>query len=513
MSYGNHTASRIREEVYQRHYLGQAARKKWREFLVAELERLRREREEAERREKEAETREDIFHRAGRTLIELQFLLPSVGVCEKLAADLARSREELAAVDTRSFRELQEKRDALARQIRGAEAEINRFHENLGGQLRAAAACREELEELRVSLEEKEEGIRSFGRDHPLEIGECESSAEKQLEKNSIQDLANSYESTLKGYRTRVDNLKKEYQNLAQAYDREFNALLSLEPSENDEAERLLKRLETSELPEYREKIARARQDAEKEFKDHFIARLNELIEEARESFREINEILRSLSFGRDQYHFSLEERNDRKGQIEIIRKAAAIPSQEDTLFSQLNDPAELKAAQDLFERILNANLDSPELRSICDYRTYFRYDIKIKETDVVDPATGKPMELSLSRVLREKSGGETQTPYYVAIAASFYRFYKSRPESTVRLVMFDEAFNRMDDERIGKILKFYRDLNIQIISSVPTEKIEAIAPHMDRINLVIRHGYSARVRDFHADESAADGAAVKAEA
>ncbi|MDR1058200.1 MAG: hypothetical protein LBL43_01505, partial [Treponema sp.] len=116
--------------------------------------------------------------------------------------------------------------------------------------------------------------------------------------------------------------------------------------------------------------------------------------------------------------------------------------------------------------------------------------------------ASGKPMELSLSRVLREKSGGETQTPYYVAIAASFYRFYKPRPESTIRLVMFDEAFNRMDDERIGKILKFYRDLNIQIISSVPTEKIEAIAPHMDRINLVIRHGFSARVRDFHSDES-----------
>jgi hypothetical protein len=59
-----------------------------------------------------------------------------------------------------------------------------------------------------------------------------------------------------------------------------------------------------------------------------------------------------------------------------------------------------------------------------------------------------------------------------------------------------------MDDERIGKILKFYRDLNIQIISSVPTEKIEAIAPHMDRINLVIRHGFSAKVRDFHSDET-----------
>jgi uncharacterized protein YPO0396 len=508
MSYGSHTASRIREEVYRRHYLGQAARKKRREFLQGESERLRRERDAAESREKEAERREELFHRAARTITELQFLLPAVDVCQTLSADLARSREELAAVDTAGFRELQEKRDALIRRIREAETEINRLHESLGGVNRNAVDLRDELAALEHSLEEKAGAIRSFGEAHPLEIGECEGYAEKQIEKNSLQDLANSYESTLKNFRSRTENLKKEYQNLAQTYDREFNALLSLDPAENEEAERILKRLEISELPEYREKIARARRDAEREFKEHFISRLNELIEEARESFQEINEILRSLSFGRDQYRFALEERSDRKGQIEIIRKAAAIPVQEETLFSQITDPAELKAAQDLFERILNANLDSPELRNICDYRTYFRYDIKIKETDVIDPASGKPMELSLSRVLREKSGGETQTPYYVAIAASFYRFYKPQPETTVRLVMFDEAFNRMDDERIGKILKFYRDLNIQIISSVPTEKIEAIAPHMDRINLVIRHGFSARVRDFHTDEPAADGAA-----
>jgi chromosome segregation ATPase len=500
MTYGNHTASRIREEVYRRHYLGQAARKKRREFLTAESERLRGERDQAEAREKEGERREDRFHRVARTFPELRLHFPAVQQWEKLTADLARSREELAGVDTRSFRELQEKRDALVRDIRNAESEINRLHGSLGGVTQSAEVYREELLVIARALETKEGDIRSFGEDHPLEIGECEAYTEKQIEKNSLRDLAGNYESTLKGYRTRVENLKREYQNLVQAYGRDFNALLPLEPAENDEAERILKRLETSELPEYREKIARARQDAEKEFKDHFISRLNELIEEARESFREINEILRSLSFGRDQYRFTLEERSDRKGQIEIIRKAAEIPAEEDSLFSQLMDPAELKAAQGLFERILNANLDSPELRSICDYRTYFHYDIKIKETDVIDQTTGKPVELSLSKVLREKSGGETQTPYYVAIAASFYRFYKARPENTIRLVMFDEAFNRMDDERIGKILKFYRDLNIQIISSVPTEKIEAIAPHMDRINLVIRHGYSARVRDFHTD-------------
>jgi uncharacterized protein YPO0396 len=171
----------------------------------------------------------------------------------------------------------------------------------------------------------------------------------------------------------------------------------------------------------------------------------------------------------------------------------------EEGLFSQLVDPVERKAAEDLFNRILNSSLDSKELRDICDYRTYFHYDIRIRETDNLD-ADGNPVVLSLSKVLKEKSGGESQTPYYVAIAASFYRFYKARPENTVRLVIFDEAFNRMDDERIGKILAFYNDLNLQIITSVPPEKIEAIGPYMDRINVISRSGSAIRVRDCHID-------------
>jgi uncharacterized protein YPO0396 len=330
-------------------------------------------------------------------------------------------------------------------------------------------------------------------------IVECETYAEEKLSKNTIADLSSSYESTLKRFRTTAETLKKDYNKLIADYEHEFHYLLGMEPKENAEAETLLKRLETSELPEYREKIAKAYRDAEKEFKDHFISRLNEHIEEARESFREINDILRTLHFGRDQYKFHLEELPERKGQIEVIRLTAKIPAVDDGLFSQLAEPEERKAAEELFNRILNSPLDSKELKDICDYRTYFHYDIRITETDNFDEA-GNPVVLSLSRVLKEKSGGESQTPYYVAIAASFYRFYKAHPETTVRMVIFDEAFNRMDDERIGKILSFYNNLNLQIITSVPPEKIEAIAPFMDRINVISRFGSAVKVRDCHID-------------
>jgi len=499
MTYSNHTASRIREEVYKRRYLGNTAREERKKFLAAEKERLDAELAAAEREERSASEYENCYSRVLRFLPDMKHDFPSI---EKVAAhrkDLAQAQTELAAIDTQSFKELEERRKEIDADLSLLKEDNDRKQSTKGALSEKLSDCRDKLELSTRQQEEKEETIKSFANDNPLMIGECEDYTEERLSKTSIAELTNSYETTLKNFKTRTESLKKEYNKLVRDYDNDFHYLLGMEPSENAEAESLLKRLETSELPEYREKIARAYQDAEKEFKDHFISRLNEHIEEARQSFDEINDILRTLHFGRDQYRFHLEELSERKGQIEVIRQAAKIPTADDGLFSQLVDPNEKKAAEELFDSILNEPLDSEKLRDICDYRTYFHYDIITTETDTLDE-NGLPVKLYLSRVLKEKSGGESQTPYYVAIAASFYRFYKARPESTVRLVIFDEAFNRMDDERIGKILSFYDNLNLQIITSVPPEKIEDIAPYMDRINVISRYGSAVKVRDCHKD-------------
>ena len=165
----------------------------------------------------------------------------------------------------------------------------DRFRERRGGLDTRLSSLREELDNFTHSQEKKEEAIENFTADNPLMIGECEEYAKEKLSKSSIVDLGTSYESTLKGFRTHTETCRKDYNKLVADYEREFNCLLGMDPEENAEAETLLKRLETSGLPEYREKIAKAYKDAEKEFKDHFISRLNERIEEARESFKEIN--------------------------------------------------------------------------------------------------------------------------------------------------------------------------------------------------------------------------------
>src|SRR5690554_7111307 len=73
------------------------------------------------------------------------------------------------------------------------------------------------------------------------------------------------------------------------------------------------------------------------------------------------------------------------------------------------------------------------------------------------------------SKVSREKSGGETQVPFYIVIAATFQQLLtRNKRVSSGCIVLFDEAFNNMDESRIEAMMKYYSSLSIQIIFAIP---------------------------------------------
>ena len=85
--------------------------------------------------------------------------------------------------------------------------------------------------------------------------------------------------------------------------------------------------------------------------------------------------------------------------------------------------------------------------------------------------------------------------PYYVAIAASFYQLY--RYGNSVRLMLLDEAFDKMDDERIASMLDFFNGLNLQVIMATPPAKIETIGEKVDTVLACIRMGQSSIVEEY----------------
>jgi uncharacterized protein YPO0396 len=101
------------------------------------------------------------------------------------------------------------------------------------------------------------------------------------------------------------------------------------------------------------------------------------------------------------------------------------------------------------------------------------------------------------SKVFREKSGAETQVPFYVAIIASFVRIYTQNNKSAIGLVMLDEVFDKMDNSRMRAMLEFMCSMPLQYILSCPPQKMSVIAPYTNTTLIVIRRGTKSQVQDI----------------
>ena len=81
--------------------------------------------------------------------------------------------------------------------------------------------------------------------------------------------------------------------------------------------------------------------------------------------------------------------------------------------------------------------------------------------------------------MIRKNSGGEGQNPLYVALLASFAQIYrinlspKIHRNPTLRLVVLDEAFSKMDAEKVASCIALIRGLGFQAIISATNDKIQ----------------------------------------
>ena len=116
------------------------------------------------------------------------------------------------------------------------------------------------------------------------------------------------------------------------------------------------------------------------------------------------------------------------------------------------------------------------------DYRTYLDYDIIVKNT-----VTG--LEVPLSKVSGEGSGGENQAPFYVAICASLLQIYEQNPDGCMRLILLDEAFNNMTSDRIEPMMNMFKKLNLQLVLIATAEKATSILPYCDITYSIVKSG------------------------
>ena len=216
-----------------------------------------------------------------------------------------------------------------------------------------------------------------------------------------------------------------------------------------------------------------------------------ENMKQAQGEFKNLNRALKDIIFSNEQYEFQFMPSRKYRSYYEMIMDDFNV-IQGQSIFSGIFHENHKEVIEELFERLaLNNESSTKTLDEFTDYRTYMDYDIKIIHTD--------GNFSYYSKVCEEKSGGETQTPFYVTVAASFVQLYTNNiGGEAAGLVMFDEAFNNMDDERIGGVLEFLNRLPLQMIIAAPPDKIQYIGPSMEETLLVMTDEKVSFVEEYY---------------
>jgi uncharacterized protein YPO0396 len=166
------------------------------------------------------------------------------------------------------------------------------------------------------------------------------------------------------------------------------------------------------------------------------------------------------------------------------------------TLFTEGLSKRNEAILMELFEKIASNDPEFDQLTyKYLDYRNYMAYDIEV---------TNKNGNKSyFSKVSKEKSGGETQVPFYIVIAASFQQLLtKNRRIDSGCIVLFDEAFNNMDESRIDAMMKFYNSLSIQLLIAVPPQRVSNIINYVSTSLVIVKDNDYAIVETFKDERS-----------
>ncbi|MFT4107828.1 MAG: SbcC/MukB-like Walker B domain-containing protein [Lacrimispora sp.] len=342
----------------------------------------------------------------------------------------------------------------------------------------------------------------------------------KEREFEFHEDLEQQVSEFLEGREnSRYDQLKNEFfgqcQKAEEACDQAYQILVaargdyarkypnrnfSLTARDNGEYDRLLELMECGSLEEYKKMASEQAKSAVLHFKDDFMFKIRSAIRDALLRKDELNKIISRLDFGKDKYQFVIGKNKGPDGryydmfmddslEVNPAYLSDALDNQMN-LFTMEHENQYGEMINELINIFIPPDNATPEqmeeakrnMDKYADYRTYLSFDMQqiIQNDDEV-------IKIRLSRMIKKNSGGEGQNPLYVALLASFAQAYrislspKIQRNPTLRLVVLDEAFSKMDGEKVASCIELIRGLGFQAIISATNDKIQNYVENVDK--------------------------------
>jgi uncharacterized protein YPO0396 len=231
--------------------------------------------------------------------------------------------------------------------------------------------------------------------------------------------------------------------------------------------EKILEKIEDANIPEYERKSATERKRWGTLFRTQVLSRMQQAIRNVENIISLLNHQLKR-PIGHDRYKIDRKPNPDFRFYRELI-DLNALHHEDELFFNSIGE--DLRNALDTFLQTLVKNANSPEAARLLDYRQYFDYDLLV--SDIRDP-DARPV--SVDKQSGKMSGGENQSPYFVAILASYLHAYNRHEtrwkEPSLALVPIDEAFSKLSGERIQDCLRAMAELDLQGMFSMSSGNI-----------------------------------------
>lgn len=301
--------------------------------------------------------------------------------------------------------------------------------------------------------------------------------------------MINGFKSIHRALETKILKSKNEIENLMKDARDKFN--INYEPNFDllDKFKEEMNKINKNVF-QYHAKLIDISKNNRKLFFSQFLTKLYTSIEKAKEQIDNLNHSLASFMFGNDFYkiRMSISENKDMQTIYNYAKEYNSEHSDRGIFIDREIEDRERQKVQDL----VNQYMFSDDIRVqnyIVDYRNYLYFDVENHTSNGIK---------SLNKVIKSQSGGEVQAPFYILSGVAFQQTldYK-RNKDALGIVLYDEAFDKMDDQRIQSMLEFYRNkLNLQLILATPG-KLGSLVDNIKTVLTVVRDGEVATVSDI----------------
>lgn len=405
--------------------------------------------------------------------------------------------ETIRTLKEGQYKELQQKEQSLKQQMRELQASIGENQGQMSEKIRRHENLSGANDQRRLQLEEMLQGY--------VPNEEIEQEVQEQLKKRSGQSLKNQKNAELAalsaGEQEKAETLRTARNRYIFAYpSSQFNG----SEKSNEAYEKLLEEYQTDYEPAYEAEFEKQCDFIYKSLRENVIATIHGDIKAAKRHAYEINRLLRETNFSDSTYQIKIEPAKNENGQFFEMLMAEELDSKnldnagfdgqlsfgEDTFYQKYEQKIKLLTDKFMPPRDEDEQVRAKkrqEMEQYADYRNYLSFSMF---EQVTDEQGNVIRENFVDDMAGRDSGGEGQNPKYVALLAGFAMLYmqQSNRDSKIKLVLLDEAFSKMDQERSAVCLKYARKMDLQLIVCVPDERLQSLIRNVDCVYGFRRH-------------------------